>query len=63
MMYERMTMLELRRRMYSAVCDGANQALTLLEDGNVWDAKRVLRQVLEEAEELYLTHGPEETED
>lgn len=55
--------VELWRRMYSAVCDGANQALTLLEEWKVQDAKQVLRQVLEEAEELYLTHGPEESED
>lgn len=63
MKHERMTALELRRRMYTAVCDGADRALTLLESGNVWDAKRVLRQALAEAEELYLSDGPEEAED
>lgn len=55
MEHETMRELELLRRMYAVVCGGADQALTLLEAGNVWDAKRTLSEALERAEELYLS--------
>lgn len=51
--------LELRRRMYATVCGGADLALTLLETGNVWDAKQTLQKALRDAEELYLSCPPE----
>lgn len=50
--------LELRRRMYAVVCGGADHALTLLEAGNVWDAKQTLQKALRDAEELYLACPP-----
>lgn len=51
--------LELTKKMYATVCGGADRALTLLETGNVWDAKRTLQKALRDAEELYLACPPE----
>ena len=41
--------------MYAALCGGMDDALTLLEAGNVWEAKGVLRRALEASEELYIS--------
>lgn len=54
---------EVLNKMYHAVYSGADRALTLLDEGKVQDAKWVLTVVLQYAEELYLSDGPEETED
>jgi len=47
--------IDILRQMYATLCGGADAALTLLEAGNVWEAKQVLLCALETAEELYLT--------
>ena len=47
--------IDVLRRMYATLCGGTDRALTLLDSGNVWEAKRVLQQALEIAEELYVT--------
>ena len=41
-------------QMYVTLCGGMDDALTLLEEGNVWEAKRVLLRALETSEELYI---------
>lgn len=46
--------IDVLRCMYATLCGGADEALSLLEAGNVWEAKRRLRQALETAEELYI---------
>ena len=46
--------LDVMRQMYATVCGGADRALSLLEAGNVWEAKRVLLHALEVAEEFYV---------
>lgn len=51
--------LELTKKMYAVVCGGADRALTLLEAGNVWEAKQTLQTALRDAEELYLACPPE----
>ena len=47
--------IDILRQMYAALCGGMDDALTLLETGNVWEAKRVLRRALERSEELYIS--------
>ena len=47
--------IDILRRMYATLCGGMDDALTLLEAGNVWEAKRVLRRALERSEELYIS--------
>ena len=42
------------RRMYAIVFSGADEALTLLEAGNVPDAKACLMLALGVAEEMYI---------
>lgn len=46
--------IDILRQMYATVCGSSDDALTLLEEGNVWEAKQVLRRGLEIAEELWL---------
>lgn len=46
--------IDVLRQMYATLCGGADCALSLLEEGNVWEARRVLRRSLEAAEELYI---------
>ena len=46
--------IDVLRRMYATVCGASDEALTLLEDGNIWTAKEKLRQGLHLAEELYI---------
>ena len=46
--------IDILSQMYAAVCGSSDDALTLLEEGRVGEAKEVLRQGLETAEELYL---------
>ena len=47
--------IDILRRMYATLCGGMDDALTLLEAGNVWEAKQVLLHALEGAEELYVS--------
>lgn len=47
--------IDILRQMYATVCGSADDALTLLEEGNIWEAKKVLRRGLEISEELYLS--------
>ena len=46
--------IDILRQMYATLCGGMDDALTLLEAGNVWEAKGVLRRALEISEELYI---------
>ncbi|MCI8812890.1 MAG: hypothetical protein HFG12_06610 [Oscillibacter sp.] len=45
--------IDVLRRMYAVLCGGIDDALTLLEHSNVWEAKTVLQRALHRAEELY----------
>ena len=47
--------IDILRQMYATLCGSIDKALTLLELGNVWDAKQNLQQGLDIAEELYLS--------
>ena len=47
--------IDILRRMYATLCGGMDDALTLLEAGNVWEAKRALQHALEVSEELYIS--------
>ena len=47
--------IDVLRQMYATLCGGMDDALTLLEAGNVWEAKRVLLRALEISEELYIS--------
>jgi len=47
--------IDILRQMYATLCGGMDDALTLLEAGNVWEAKRVLLCALEISEELYIS--------
>ena len=42
------------RQMYATIFGGADDALSLLEEGNVWEAKQVLSRAMEVSEELYI---------
>ena len=46
--------IDVMRQMYATLCGSIDDALTLLEWGNVWDAKKNLQRGLEIAEELYI---------
>lgn len=46
--------IDVLRCMYATIFGGADDALTLLESGNVWEAKRALLRGMETAEELYI---------
>ncbi len=46
--------IDVLRQMYATLCGSIDDALTLLEWGNVWDAKKNLQRGLEIAEELYI---------
>jgi len=54
MNHETMDDIDILRQMYATLCGGTDRALTLLEQGNVWEAKRVLLHALEVSEELYI---------
>lgn len=47
--------IDVLRQMYATLCGGMDDALTLLEDGNVWEAKKKMRDALHTAEELYVS--------
>lgn len=46
--------IDVLRRMYAALCGGIDDALTLLERANIWEAKQTLQAALHRAEELYI---------
>lgn len=46
--------IDVLRQMYATLCGGIDNALTLLEQSNVWEAKKVLQAALFRAEELYV---------
>ena len=46
--------IDILRQMYATLCGGMDDALTLLETGNVWEAKKTLLRALEISEELYI---------
>lgn len=46
--------IDILRQMYATLCGGIDAALTLLELGNVWEAKVKLQAALDTAEELYI---------
>jgi len=63
--------IDVLRRMYATLCGGIDDALTLLEWGDVWGVKANLQTALDIAEEMYIAgeqagdepaehrHGPE----
>lgn len=46
--------IDILRQMNATYCGGIDDALTLLEGGNVWEAKQNLQRTLDLAEELYV---------
>lgn len=46
--------IDILRQMYATLCGGIDNALALLEQGNVWTAKKNLQRVLLTAEEMYI---------
>lgn len=46
--------IDILRQMYATLCGGIDDALTLLEWGNVWEARQNLQRALDIAEELYI---------
>lgn len=46
--------IDVMRRMYATLCGSIDDALTLLEWGNVWEAKENLQRGLHIAEEMYV---------
>lgn len=46
--------IDVLRQIYAVLCGGIDDALTLLEQSNVWEAKAVLQAALNRAEELYI---------
>lgn len=46
--------IDILRQMYATLCGGIDDALTLLEWGNVWEAKKNLQRALDIAEEMYI---------
>lgn len=46
--------IDVLRQMYATLCGGIDGALTLLEAGNVWDAKKKLQAALHIAEDMYI---------
>lgn len=46
--------IDVLRQMYATLCGGMDDALTLLEQGNVWEAKEILLQALEISEDIYI---------
>jgi len=53
--------IDVLRRMYATLCGGIDDALTLLEWGDVWGAKANLQTALDIVEEMYI--AGEQTED
>ena len=45
--------IDILRQMYATLCGGIDTALTLLEAGNVWEAKKKLQAALHTAEDMY----------
>ncbi len=54
--------IDVLRRMYATLCGGIDDALTLLEWGDVRGAKANLQVALESAEELRVSGGQAEDE-
>ncbi len=54
--------IDVLRRMYATLCGGIDDALTLLEWGNAWEAKTKLQRALDAAEELYIAGEQAEDE-
>lgn len=50
--------IDILKQMYATLCGGIDIALTLLEAGNVWEAKKTMQEALHTAEELYVS-GPQ----
>lgn len=48
------------KKMYHLMFNAATDALRLLEEGNVWDAKKVLMDAQCEAEEIYISAEEDE---
>ena len=46
--------IDVLRQMYAVLCGGIDDALTLLENAGVHEAKKVLQEALYRAEELYI---------
>lgn len=46
--------IDVLRQMYATLCGGIDGALTLLEAGNVWDAKKKLQAALHTAKDMYI---------
>ena len=46
--------IDILRQMYATLCGGIDTALTLLEAGNVWEAKERLQAALHTAEDMYI---------
>lgn len=54
--------IDILRQMYAVLCGAVDDALTLLENANVWEAQRRLQAALSRAEELYIAGTAAEDE-
>ena len=54
--------MDVLRQMYATLCGSIDDALTLLEWGNVWEAKKNLQRGLEIAEDIYVRGDQAEEE-
>lgn len=52
--YDKMDDIDILRQMYATLCGGIDGALTLLERGNVWEARENLQRALDIAEGMYI---------
>ena len=48
------------RKMYLLLFQAITDALKLLEKGNIWDAKKLLIQAQQDAEEVYISWNGDE---
>lgn len=46
--------IDILRQMYATIFGGADEALSLLEEGNVWQARDYLQRAMSAAEEIYI---------
>ncbi|MBE7004355.1 MAG: hypothetical protein E7425_08755 [Ruminococcaceae bacterium] len=55
--------MELYKNLYFTLFGKVEDALVLMDDGNVWEAKNILLRALDQAEETYMTADEEPPEE
>ena len=56
-------MTELYEKMYHRLFNAITDALRLLEEGNIWEAKKLLMDVQGETEEMYMSYEDDKDSD